>query len=69
MIDWLLNVEQLVEWELAENCEVLGKNPTQCHFFAANPTWPDLELNPGHSGGKPAITKTYNTELIQLWFI
>jgi hypothetical protein len=28
----MMNEEQLVEWELAGETEVLGENPTQCYF-------------------------------------
>jgi hypothetical protein len=27
-----MNTEQLVEWELARETEVLGEYPPQCHF-------------------------------------
>jgi hypothetical protein len=29
----MMNVEQLVEWELAGETEVLGENLLQCHYF------------------------------------
>jgi hypothetical protein len=28
----MMSVEQTVEWELAEETEVLGENLPQCHF-------------------------------------
>jgi hypothetical protein len=28
----MMNVEQLAEWELAEDTEVFGENLPQCHF-------------------------------------
>jgi hypothetical protein len=41
-------VEQLVEWRLAGETEVLGENLPQRHFVHhKNPTWPDADSNPG----------------------
>jgi hypothetical protein len=44
----MMSVEQSVEWELAEETEVLGENLPQCHFFHQKPhvTWPGLERGP-----------------------
>jgi hypothetical protein len=36
MIGWLINVEMLVEWELAGEREVLGENLPQCNFTASS---------------------------------
>jgi hypothetical protein len=47
-------VEKLVEWRLAGETEVFGKNLPQRHFVHTNPTWVDPGLNPGRRGGKPA---------------
>jgi hypothetical protein len=47
-------VEQLVEWRLAGETEVLGENLPQDHFVHQNPTWPDPGSNPVRRGGKPA---------------
>jgi hypothetical protein len=30
---WLLNVEQVVEWELARETDLLGENQPQCHML------------------------------------
>jgi hypothetical protein len=42
-----------MEWKLAEEIEVLGVNPPQCHFVHHKPnmTWPGTE--PGRRGGRP----------------
>jgi hypothetical protein len=44
----MMNVEQSVEWELAEENEVLGENLTQFHFVhhISHMTWPRLEPGP-----------------------
>jgi hypothetical protein len=36
MTEWLVNVKQLMEWELAEETEVLEWNLPQYHFFHHN---------------------------------
>jgi hypothetical protein len=40
-------VEQLVEWKLSEETEVLGDNLPQCHFaHKSHMTWPGIEPEP-----------------------
>jgi hypothetical protein len=41
-------VEQLMEWELAGEAEIVGEN-----LSTTNPTWPDPGSNLGRHGGKP----------------
>jgi hypothetical protein len=51
-------VEQLVEWRLAGETEVLGENLPQCHFVhhKSHVTWP------GRRGEKPATNRlSYGT--------
>jgi hypothetical protein len=44
----MMHVEQSVEWELAEETEVLAENLPQCYFVYHKPhmTWPELEPEP-----------------------
>jgi hypothetical protein len=57
-----MSLEQSVEWELAGETEVLGKNLPYASWSTTNPTWPDLGSNPGRRSGKPAINRrSYGT--------
>jgi hypothetical protein len=55
-------VEQSVEFELAEETEVLRENLSQCRFITTNPTLSEPGSNPGRHGGKPA-----NNQQPKLW--
>jgi hypothetical protein len=46
-------VEQLVEWRLAGETEVLGENLPSATLSTMNPTWSDLGSNLGCHSGKP----------------
>jgi hypothetical protein len=51
-------MQKQMECRLAGETEVLGENLPQRHFYPSqNPTWPDLGLNLGHCGGKPATNR------------
>jgi hypothetical protein len=52
---WGLFLEQLVEWKLAGETEVLGVKPTPAPLCPPqNPTWQTRSRSPDRSGGKPA---------------
>jgi hypothetical protein len=53
-----MNMEQLVEWELAGGTEVLGEKPAPLPLSSTtNPTCPGLGSNPGHFCGKLATNQ------------
>jgi hypothetical protein len=57
----MVTVEQLVEWRLAGETEVLGENFPSATLSTTNPIWP----NPGRRGENPAINHlSYNTSYI-----
>jgi hypothetical protein len=45
MLGWLMNIEQFVEWKLAEETEVLEENTPQCQSVdhKSRFTWPGIE--------------------------
>jgi hypothetical protein len=59
MIEWLMNTEQLVEWELVGETEVLGNTYPRTTSSTTNPTLLDMELNPDRYDGNYPIS---------LWF-
>jgi hypothetical protein len=51
-----------MEWELAGETEYSEKTFPSAILSTTNPTWPDLESNPGRRGGKPATNRlSYST--------
>jgi hypothetical protein len=53
----VMMMENLVEWRLAGETEVLGENLPQHHFVHHKSHLPDLGSNPGRRGGKPATNR------------
>jgi hypothetical protein len=44
----IMMMENLVEWRLAGETEVLGETPPSATLSTTNATWPDPGLSPGH---------------------
>jgi hypothetical protein len=53
----MMIVEQLVEWRLAGETEVLEKTCSSATLSTIYPTWLDPGSNQGRRGGKPAINR------------
>jgi hypothetical protein len=53
----IVMLENLVEWRLAGETEVLGENLSQRHFVHQKYYLPDPDSNPGRRGGKPATNR------------
>jgi hypothetical protein len=47
-------MEQLMEWELAGETEILGENLPQCHFVHHKSHMTSPDSKPGRRGGMPA---------------
>jgi hypothetical protein len=63
----IMRVENLVEWWLAGETEVLGENLPQCHFVhhKSHMTWPGA--TPGRRGGKPTTNcLSYGTAILNI---
>jgi hypothetical protein len=50
-------MENLVEWRLTGETEILGENLPQRHFVHHKFHLPDLDSNPGRRGWKPATNR------------
>jgi hypothetical protein len=64
----IMRIENLVEWWLAGETEVLRENLSQCRFVhhKSHVTRPDA--NPGRRGEKPATNGlSYGTAIIRKW--
>jgi hypothetical protein len=58
-------MENLVEWRLAGEIEILGETCPSATLPTTNPTWTDPGANPARRGGKPATNRlSYGAALI-----
>jgi hypothetical protein len=68
MMMMIMIVEQLVEWELAGEIEVLGEDLPSATSSTKNPTWLDVGSNPGHRCWKLATNcLSHGTASVLLW--
>jgi hypothetical protein len=73
MTGWLMNLEQLVEWEFTGEAKVLEENPPQCHFIPQVLevlTWDWTEASVMESHWLTAWTMTQLVMLVMaVWFL
>jgi hypothetical protein len=55
--DKLMNIEDLVEWELAGETGTVGENSPRCHFDRENPSGHNLGSNSGRRGWNSATNQ------------
>jgi hypothetical protein len=65
----IVRMENLLEW-MAGETEVLGENLPRRHFVHHKSHWPDLGLNPGRRGGKPATNRfSYGAAIVRCYWV
>ena len=58
---WMDEYGAMVEWYWQGKTEVLGETPTKiATVYTINSTWPDMRLNPGLRGERPATNPLWN---------
>jgi hypothetical protein len=61
----MISMKRSVEWELAEETEVLGENLSRVSLFTTYPTWINQWLNRSHHGGQLATDRLWHLPLHQ----